>query len=210
MIKVIPIALSCLSTVAIVGCGGAPRAVTWPEARPWGADLPSYRAPRHPIPTDEDARAFAEPGGQLTQHDAFAAALLHNRDLATFAWDVRIREARALQASLPPNPEIELELEEFGGTGDASAFDAAETTALFSQLIELGQKRRKRTRLAELNQDLAAWEYETARVRVLTSVARAFIATLVLQQQTELANRNQALAREAYDTIDKRVAAGAA
>ena len=208
MNKLMLMLLSGLLATVLIGCGGAPRAVDWPEARALGRDLPTYRAPQRPD-QPVDARGFAEPAADVTLREALAAAFLHNPDLATFAWEVRVREARALQASLLPNPEVEFGVEDFGGTGNAAAFGAAETTVLVSQLIELGQKRQKRTRLAELNQDLAAWDYETARVDVLTSVARAFIATLVLQQQVELATENLGLAQTAYDTTDKRVQAGA-
>lgn len=209
MNKLVLIVLGWLPVAVIAGCADTPRAVDWPEARKFGEGLPSFRAPDQPDQIDEGAHTFTEPAGTLTLREAFAAALLNNPDLATVAWEIRVREARALQSSLLPNPEVEIEVEDFGGSGNAAAFDAAETTVLFSQLIELGNKRRKRTRLAELNQDLAAWDYETARVAVLTSVARAFIATLVHQELIELADQNLSLAREAYRAIDKRVKAGA-
>lgn len=199
---------SMLSVVNIAGCSVDPLAVDWPEARLLGRDAPSYRATHEPDVGEPDADNV-ELVGDLTLSNAIAAALLRNPQLATFAWRIRVREARALQASLLPNPEIELEIEEFAGTGNAAGFDSAESTVLVSQLIELGQKRQKRTRVAELNQDLAAWDYETARVGVVTSVARVFIETLVLQQQVELSTQNLELANSVYTAINKRVEAGA-
>jgi len=150
-----------------------------------------------------------QPRGELTLREAFAATLLNNPTLASRSWEVRVREARALQAGLMPNPELGVELEEFAGTGDTAGLDAAETTVLFSQLIELGQKRRKRTRVAALDQDLAAWDYESARVAVLAETASAFIETLALQKRLALAKKNLSLAEQALDTIRKRVEAGA-
>ena len=49
-------------------------------------------------------------------------------------------EARAIQEGLMPNPEISVETEGFGGSGDRKEFHNAETTLALSQVIELGFK----------------------------------------------------------------------
>jgi len=153
--------------------------------------------------------SFEEPTGEITILDAFAAGLLNHPKLAGYAWEVRAREAQVLQAGLLPNPEVELEVEEFGGTGRLSGFDSAETTLLFSQLIELGQKRSKRTQVAQLDQDLAAWDYEAVRVEILAEVSRAFIKLLAFQERHEMVLKNLALAQASFDAIEKRVESGA-
>ena len=107
-------------------------------------------------------------------------------------------------------PEIEIEVEEFGGSGDLSGFDSAETTVLFSQLIEFGQKRQKRLNTAQLNQELATWDYEAARVSVLADVSRAFSNLLLLQERKGMMQENLSLAKKVYDAINKRIQAGAA
>jgi cobalt-zinc-cadmium efflux system outer membrane protein len=104
---------------------------------------------------------------------------------------------------------MEVEVEEFGGTGDTSGFDTAESTLLFSQIVELGAKREKRTRVAELDQDLAAWDYEAARLTVLADTSRAFIEALALQKRSVLAQNNLDLAQQVFGVIEKQVAAGA-
>ena len=77
---------------------------------------------------------------------------------------MRAREAEGLQAGRLSNPELEVEIENFGGSGEADGFSASETTLALSQLIELGGKRLKRQRIAGHQAELAGWEYELTRV----------------------------------------------
>lgn len=200
---------SVTAAAMVTGCDSGPRPVDWPEARRFGAEVPVYRAPRDPERGHTDFEQ-PNPTGELALHEALSAALLGNPMLASYAWDVRVREAEALQANLVPNPEVSLEIENFGGNGEKRDFETAETTVVLSQLIELGDKRQLRTRFAELNQDLAAWDYESARIAVLSTTASAFLRTLSMQEQAALLIRNVELAEEAHGSIGKRVDAGAA
>jgi cobalt-zinc-cadmium efflux system outer membrane protein len=133
---------------------------------------------------------------------------MRNPELAGFSWEVRSGEARALQAGLFPNPEIEVEVEEFGGEGELSDFDAAETTVQLSQLIELAGKRSKRRQVAALERDLAGWDYETKRLDVLTEVTTAFVDVLATQERVALNEELVRLAKQVVDTVAERVRAG--
>ena len=135
-------------------------------------------------------------------------ALLHNPRLATFGWEVRAGEARTLQASLPPNPEVSLEIENFAGSGEFRGFQATEITVHLSQLIELAGKRQKRTRVAALERDLAAWEYEATRIEVLTHVTQAFVEVLSVQERLRLNAESVRLAEQVVTTVGERVKAG--
>ena len=76
---------------------------------------------------------IAEPTGALTLRQALALALTRSPELAMFDYDIRIAEARVLQASLLPNPETSLESENIAGTGNMGGARAAERT------LQLGQ-----------------------------------------------------------------------
>jgi len=141
---------------------------------------------------------------------ALAAALVNNPQLIAFAWENRAREADALQAGLGPNPELELEIENFGGSGEVAGFQGAETTLALSQLVELGDKRRKRLAVAELQQTLSAWDYEVARLDVLTATTKSFITALAAQENVTLANELTNTAQEMLDAVTRRVRAGSA
>jgi len=150
-----------------------------------------------------------EPDGTISLRDALAAALLRNPELAAFSWEIRVREARTLQAGLRPNPEIGLEVENVAGSGAFNGTRGAETTLALGQLIELGGKRMKRRRVAELDATLAGWDYETVRVGVLAEVARSFAGVLAAQERLRLTVELVGLAGQSLETVSRQVDAGA-
>jgi len=151
---------------------------------------------------------IVEPTGVITLRKALALALMHNPELKAFSWDIRISEARQLQAGLWTNPELEVEVEEVGGPGDRSGFDAAETTIVLSQLIEMGNKVKKRVKVASLSKELAGLDYEAKRLDVFTEVTKAFIEVLAAQQRLNLTEELLQLSEELVGTVAKRVDAG--
>ena len=202
--------LSVVTLLAIAVCGCATRRNDSPGAtpRPLGRDLSTFQVPDRVSLNTLEEPGIAEPAGVITLHQALTYALLHSPELAVYAWGMRVSEARELQASLLPNPEIEVEVEEVGGTGDASGFDAAGTTLQLSQLIEFGNKRSRRIRVASLENQLAGWDYEAKRLEVLAEVANAFVDVLVAQRQLELADELVRLSQEVLTTVSQRVDAG--
>lgn len=92
----------------------------------------------------EEIVSVTEPDDVLILRQALALTLMYNPELKVFSLETRAAGARELQAGLWPNPEIEIEAENVGGTGELSGFDSAETTIQLSQLIELGNKSQKR------------------------------------------------------------------
>jgi cobalt-zinc-cadmium efflux system outer membrane protein len=149
-----------------------------------------------------------EPADVISLRQALSLALLQNPELAAFSWEVRAADARRLQASLLPNPEFEVEVEEIGGSGGRSGFDGAETTIQLGQLIELAGKRPKRTRLAALEKDLADWDYESKRLDVMNQVAQAFVDVLAAQGRLALLKELVDLSEQVHIAVEQRVKAG--
>ncbi len=185
-----------------------------PPRRPLGAAYSTVRAdgpagsPPAGGPLEKNAPSAPAAAGPLTLRDAIARALRHNPALGSAAWGVREAEAARLQAGLPPNPELEAEFENIGGSGEFRGTDALETTIVLSQLVELGGKRTKRERLAHFESRLAGWDYEARRLAVITETARKFIAALSLQHQVAVAKDNLALADKMLQTVSRMVDAG--
>ena len=187
--------------------------------RPLGNNFPVYSPPEN---DQSDITPTSEPGNQLqeeiTLHQALSLALLHNPELAASTWDVRTGEARIIQAGLFPNPEIEAEVENFGGSQEVEnsdgtsdslkRFDAYETTVLLSQLIEIGGKRSKRKQVATMEHDLMGWDFETKRLDTITEVTNAFIDLLGLQERMVLTNKLVGLSEDVFNTVSERVKAG--
>ncbi len=195
-----------LGAVLISGCASSTPRFEMPEPRPIGREFPTAVAREDPGTRESE---FQGPKGSITMNDALAAALKNSPQLAAFSWEMRAREAEALQAGLLPNPELTGEVENVAGTGDVSGFSASETTIGFSQLFEMGGKRAKRLALAGRNHDLAAWDYEAARIVVLTRVRKAFINVLALQKERDLAENLVGVAESVFESVSRRVKAGA-
>lgn len=220
--------------VGVVGCRRAPRvlvglvwvgaalaassrpaigqtSVLGVEQRPLGRGVPVYQ-PASGEPERADAPVFVNPTGPLSLREALALALLHNPALAAFAWETRALEARTIQAGRPPNPTLDLMAQDFGaGRTPGSNADQPvqpQATIQLSQVIELGGKRTARHQLATLNRDLAAWDYETARIEVFTELSRAFTAVLVAQETVALSEQAIGLVAQVQQSVGARVDAG--
>lgn len=178
--------------------------------RPLGGDVPVYQ----PSPGDAERRqapSFQNPTGPVTLREAVALALLHNPGLASFGWEIRAREARILQAGRLPNPVVTMTIQDLGGnTGLTGVADPiqSQTTIELGQLIELGGKRAARQRLAAAGRDLAGWDYEAARIDVLTEVSRTFIDVLAAQETVALAEETTRVVEQVRQSVGARVEAG--
>jgi cobalt-zinc-cadmium efflux system outer membrane protein len=190
-------ASALVGAVAVCGC----QAVNGPSSPMGDAPAPSQQAV-----ASETTRI--EPTGTITPADALALALLHNPGLKVFPYSLRAAEARTLQAGLRPNPELGVEVEEFGGAGERRGFDAAETTLQVGLPIELGGKRDRRTRVAAVDKELVEWDYESARQDLIREVSHAVTTVLAAQERLALAEKLLALSQQAQSAVAQRVQAG--
>jgi outer membrane protein, heavy metal efflux system len=155
-------------------------------------------------------RVASAPTGIVTLAIARAAALGANPRLTALAERANAERALELQAGLLPNPEVGVELENLGGSGDRQAFEETETTIWVSQLVSIGGKRSERIRVAALEGELVDRDVEATRHEVLAAVTKAFFTTLAAQERVEL-NRDLArLAGESVDAVRRQIRAGAA
>ncbi len=151
---------------------------------------------------------FEKSGAILTLPDALRLALLHNPSLSAFSLEMRAQEAAAVQASLFPNPTIMLEVENFAGSGPYNSFKGAETTISVGQLIQLSGKRAKQTKVAILNGDIAAVDYDSKRLEVYTQVVSAFNNVLAAQERVVLNRELLKLNEEFKNNIIRLIDAG--
>jgi outer membrane protein, heavy metal efflux system len=146
--------------------------------------------------------------GALTLPEVIANVLLKNPELEAFSLEVRAREARALQAGLYKNPNLTFDVQDILGSGGFKKVDSSQSTLLLSQVIELGGKRTKREHAAMTHKDLAFWDYETARMDILTRVAKAYTDALTAQEKLKLARELVQLSQKSYNAVKARVEAG--
>ncbi|HET8697937.1 MAG TPA: TolC family protein [Gammaproteobacteria bacterium] len=150
--------------------------------------------------------AAAQAGGsELTLASAIDLALARNPNLEASRYELTAAQGRIVQAGLKPNPELGLELENFGGTGSVNALGALETTLRLSQVIELGGKRDLRRNVAEADRDVAVLEQRARELDVLGEVTRRFIDVVAGQERVRYARAAETLASQTLDAITARV-----
>jgi len=152
--------------------------------------------------------ATASAGTGLDLAAVQSRVLADNPELAAFAGRSREVQARTVQAGLHANPQLRTEIENVAGSGAFSGTSQAETTVLLSQSFELGGKRMRRRRAAELDAELAVWDYESARTAVLYEATIAFVDVLAEQQLLALADEAIVLADRVHAAVRRRVDAG--
>ncbi len=195
-------------SLGVIGCSTHQVDIARQEPRQLGEKFPSYQSPQESVTSAPEPMQIEEPTDVLTLRQALSLVLMKNPELAVFSWDVRAQEAQTIQAGLFPNPELDVETENFEGSEDLRGFDGAETTIQLSQLIELAGKRSKRKRIALLESDLAGWDYEAVRMDVLVKTTQSFIGVLTSQELLALNEELVNLAEKVLDTVSERVRSG--
>jgi cobalt-zinc-cadmium efflux system outer membrane protein len=145
------------------------------------------------------------PEGELTLAQAIAAALKGNPELRAGEYELYSSQARMRQAGLRPNPELSLELENFAGTGEASAADILETTLALSQVVELGGKRQRRQRVASFGYASLTVERQIRQLDVLAEVTRRYLEVVLAQERLALAGTALDLTERTASTMVRRV-----
>lgn len=151
---------------------------------------------------------IVDPTGVITLKQALGLALEHNPALKASSWDIRVADADRLQASLRPNPSLDIAIQDVGGSGDYSGFDSAENTIMIAQPIEMRQKRAKRTTLASFEKELAEWDYKAKRLDVTKEATEAFTAVLASQERLAQTEELVRIAEKAHIAVTQRVEAG--
>lgn len=192
--------------VGLTGCQARHAAPALPEPPPLGREyrLSELAGGEQAVKDD----ALPPPCGTITLRDASAYALLHNPDLAVYSWEIRVRQAKALQAGLYPNPELEVELEEVGRTSGRAGFEGSQASLVLGQLIDLTNKPGKRREIALLETSLAGWDYEAQYLAVYGQVTGAFVDVLAAQRMLTLRQEQVDLAERVLAAVTERVEIG--
>lgn len=145
--------------------------------------------------------------GALTLAQVLDSALARSPEVAAARHEAEAREGEVLQAGLPDNPELGLELENFAGRGAFAEADR-ELTASLSQTLDLGRLAHRS--VAERESEEARLELESLILRVRAGVRRHFVAVQAGQDRIALSAERVSLARRAHTAAAEKVAAGKA
>lgn len=128
-----------------------------------------------------------------------ALVIQHNPDLKALVKKVEAYGGNVLQVSLRLNPELDFES---GAGGDP------ETVVQLTQTFELGKKRLKRTRVAELELENTKLSYTIKKLEILKEVRLVFIDILLAQQVINLKKETVVIAEEFLHSVQTLVKAG--
>ncbi|HLC08049.1 MAG TPA: TolC family protein [Methyloceanibacter sp.] len=136
-------------------------------------------------------------GATLTLGQAVGRALRFSPTVHAAALEIDAKRGEALQAGLRPNPEL-------GGWSWNVGEEPQEEALGVSQLFELGGKRLKRIRAAELDVGVTVWDYEAARLRVTSNTAQSFVDVLASQDRIGILNELQSVAETFTRAVSER------
>ena len=114
-------------------------------------------------------------------------------------------EAVVRQAGLKPNPSLNVELENFAGTGAYSLVDRTEATVSYQQTLERGGKRSARTGLARSQLEVARLRGTVRSLDVLRDVQIAYAEALAADAELVVAEARLVGAHSAQRDVDRRV-----
>lgn len=146
----------------------------------------------------------------LTLREAIELAATRNPELAAFEQQATALKERAAVEALSPPMSIDLQLENFAGTGELSGTNALETTLQLSRIVELGGKAQARRELGEFEVERLTAEQRARRADRLAELAKRFVHVLADQEELKARQRAVELAEKASASARSRVVAGAA
>lgn len=144
----------------------------------------------------------------LSLKAACALAVTHHPTLATYPMDRRAADARILQASRIPNPVLNMDDEDFFGTGDLAGLSASVLNTLITQMIERGGKRQARTEAARRAGEVMDAEYAIRRRDVITQTGKLYFAAVAARENVLFHEAALARSRETARLVTSLLDAG--
>jgi outer membrane protein, heavy metal efflux system len=152
--------------------------------------------------------AQAEQERTVTYRQVLRQVMQHNPAILAGQMEVLKKEWLWRQTKTWTNPNIEIELENFGGNIIAVEEEPAELTATISQPLELGGKRGKKRQMALYSWDLAKKSAEGLRLDMLQLAGEGFITLLATQELERYAVEFYQQSQKMHDLVKAQVEVG--
>lgn len=144
----------------------------------------------------------------LTLAEALRRAGEQSPAIAAAQASVEAAAARARQAGLRTNPELNVELENFAGSGELSGFQSTETTVSVNQRLDLGGRRRARTGAARAELAAEQLRLAIAEADLARQVREQFARAVAAGERLRLAEESDVRARDLARVAGLLVEAG--
>ncbi|MBQ0772921.1 MAG: TolC family protein [Sphingomonadales bacterium] len=149
--------------------------------------------------------ALAE-GQSVSLNEALVRAGTESPAVQVSQAEIDIARGNQKQASLGPNPEVSVDVENVAGSGVFNGLRSTEYTVSVGQRLELGGKRGARTRAARAQTSLAEIEAAISQAELASSVRLAYTEAVAAQSRldfaTRVVSRNRELARIASILVE--------
>lgn len=153
--------------------------------------------PPAPAPTTVAAPVRTGPvPARLTLPQALEEAAARSPAVAAARAEVAAAEARARQAGFRSNPELSVQVENFGGTGQLRGLRTTETTVALNQRLDLGGRRSARVRVAGAQLRVQRIRLAIAQAEVAQNVRQQFARAIAANERLTQAQDNVNWAKE--------------
>jgi len=162
-----------------------------------GLAMPTSAQP--PTPPAQVAQPY------LSLSDALARAAATDPNLRVSTARFAAAEAGIRQAAVKPAPSLDLEVENFAGTGRNALLDRSETTLSYERAFERGGKREARTGQARAELQVARLRAEVGRLDLLRDVQVAYAEAVATEAELLVAEARLVSAQASQRDIARRV-----
>lgn len=151
---------------------------------------------------------FAAADEVLTFDDAVQRTLYNSPKLKISTNVIGEQYGLGIESQLLPNPEFAYSVENVFGNKNWHDWNAAESRYEVAQKLELGGKRKFRSRAAGFQVYAAEAGYEAKKLLVLNTLLKLFIEAVGFQEQFQVAKDQLQIADEVFKTVAAKVEAG--
>lgn len=146
---------------------------------------------------------------QINLESAIKRTLANAPFLHEFTFKQKAVEGELKTAALKPELQAGIELENFLGTGEVSGIKDTEITLTLSSVIEFGDKLSARSSFTSAKSQVIEAQKQIRTLDILAEVTRRYIDVLAQQAMIDAYKDAQSLAMYTYQSVTKRVEAGA-
>ncbi len=153
--------------------------------------------------------SYSEPSAlDLSLHDALNRVAAGNPSFKAFAFQLQAANENLSQAGVRPNPEIEMEIEEFGW--NAPGFSESEFTVVVSQEVDLFGQRGARKRAAKAIVEATDLQVRVSAFDLYLRTKKRYYGLAHAQESERIHKQSVGLAKDIVENIQFRLDKGAA
>ena len=145
---------------------------------------------------------------KLTIDKALSIAIKNSPKIKAIQKDIISKELSGKSDSSYPNPELEIELGDFLGTGNTSGFKNSSLSLNLSQEIVLGGKNSKLLNLTDTEIKLIKLEIKKEKINLKYQIKKLFTQILILKEFQKLSLESQKISSEILQTVKNKQESG--